>query len=95
MSNRALDAYSFQSTPLRQGETQAMHLLLQLGQFQSTPLRQGETAVSSTSNGLVQISIHSPQARGDYFECFFFAHDDYFNPLPSGKGRPRDPEPAH
>ncbi len=56
----------FQSTPLMRGET----FFAKMGQtpesFQSTPLMRGETAAREVDVIRLDISIHSPHARGDY-----------------------------
>ena len=58
--------FRFQSTPLMRGET----FFAKMGQtpesFQSTPLMRGETAAREVDVIRLDISIHSPHARGDY-----------------------------
>ena len=56
----------FQSTPLMRGETKSIKSFATRLIFQSTPLMRGETADWKKSLDDVQISIHSPHARGDY-----------------------------
>ena len=55
----------FQSTPLMRGETPARLNIFQASGFQSTPLMRGETWAGQICGSDLQISIHSPHARGD------------------------------
>ena len=56
----------FQSTPLMRGETpSALCVIISLEKSQSTPLMRGETLLLVFNLHLLQISIHSPHARGD------------------------------
>ena len=55
--------------------------------FQSTPLMRGETKVAYTDALTLEISIHSPHARGDACPESRSAKDTDFNPLPSCEGR--------
>ena len=56
---------SFQSTPLMRGETLLILCYNDIIKFQSTPLMRGETATCVAKPSCMQISIHSPHARGD------------------------------
>ena len=56
---------SFQFTPLMREETPEATAMCGFKRFQSTPLMRGETAQTDEERAAVDISIHSPHARGD------------------------------
>ena len=55
--------------------------------FQSTPLMRGETRQTDIYSIIVDISIHSPHARGDFVIAGTRQAAVDFNPLPSCEGR--------
>ena len=77
----------FQSTPLMRGETEVKRPQFVGQGFQSTPLMRGETSARAVYREAVQISIHSPHARGDSVKLSWSGATADFNPLPSCEGR--------
>ena len=76
------------STPLMRGETVRSANMDLTREFQSTPLIRGETRVRKPEKVPVNISIHSPHARGDMtIRRTGQSRSRYFNPLPSHEGR--------
>ena len=63
---KTIAAFEFQSTPLMRGETIGVEIKTTSSfTFQSTPLMRGETSERHVRFRGLQISIHSPHARGD------------------------------
>ena len=80
----------FQSTPLRRGATKLLHLLrLPAGISIHAPQARGDS-VEIRDVAKEVISIHAPQARGDPHRHARATRAPYFNPRPSGEGRPLD-----
>ena len=78
---------AFQSTPLMRGETLPSTPSSHQSGFQSTPLIRGETKKVLDRDPELDISIHSPHARGDCGREMLQIAGINFNPLPSCEGR--------
>ena len=81
--------YNFNPLPSCEGRLLSKCLRHSTATFQSTPLMRGETDEYKQLCNAIDISIHSPHARGDVSIFIFpLSRVDYFNPLPSCEGRP-------
>ena len=76
----------FQSTPLMRGETILFLMCHSIHKFQSTPLMRGETMSVCLPWEWVQISIHSPHARGDFCPSIYPLHLVIFQSTPLMRG---------
>ena len=63
------DESDFNPLPSCEGRRYAQNNVMYQYQFQSTPLMRGETHPNDWSQGESPISIHSPHARGDYYDA--------------------------
>ena len=79
-------ACGFQSTPLMRGETPISLPSISAFGFQSTPLMRGETNGESHLLDKLDISIHSPHARGDPKQSYILPTDRISIHSPHARG---------